>query len=146
VSVFEVYEGLTWLYGKLSAASSITALVGTRIYPDETPEEPTTPYITISLQAPKDRYAAGRSALTAHVMTDGLYLIQAWDRAKTYDTVAPIAAALDAVLSQARGATTGGAYVADCRREVPVLMTEREGADVQWRRAGGLYLLTIHAP
>jgi len=145
-SFLEPYEGLTYLYATLSADATLTALVGSRIYPDAVPEEPLTPYVVITNQGAVDRYAGGRSNGVRHVMTDTLYQVVVFDRAKTYEGLAPIAARIFDVLDSTRGTSPGGAAIMYIRRESVILLQERESADVQWRRAGGIYRLLIGKP
>lgn len=125
-----------WLYTKLAADSSLTAIVGTRIYEQPAPQEAVYPLVVFQLQTTDDVSAVGG----IRVMTTAEYLVRVIGQsANVTSSLLTAAERIDAVLHRASGSVTGGAVIGAVRLR-PFVLAETDGP-VQYRHLGGIYRL-----
>lgn len=133
-----------WLENVLSTDSTISALCGDRIYADAAPIQivadgdevfPTYPFIVYQCMVPEDVFGMGPRA---RIMSKATYIVRGIAEG-TYDSLKPVAAAIDEVIEGMTGTTADG-LVLGVQRQEPYRMTENhEGRLI--RHLGGTYLI-----
>jgi len=123
-----------FIYTKLAADSALTAIVGSRIYDQEAPQNATYPYVVFSFLSGVDLPVAGGGRLWSNM----LFLVEAVGHVSSFGgNLGTAAARIDAVLQASNGSVTDGTISA-CVREENFRMVE-ELAGEQYRRIGGRY-------
>lgn len=126
-----------WIVSTLSSASDVTDIVGTRIFSEQMPKDVKFPYVIFNTMATND--ALTQDQVTVLVMAD--YQIKGVDRASSYNTLAPLSAAIYAALHRQGGTVTDG-YIHRCSRQRTIKYPEvRE--NVHYRHLGGMYRLWV---
>lgn len=124
-----------WLYTTLSADTALTALVGTRIYEDFAPGTVVTrPYVCFQLVDAADVVALGAN----RAVTDQEWFVYGVAQAETYNAVAPIANAIDTILSGVEGTATINGISVQCVRTQSLRYTNVEEGKT-WKYMGGYY-------
>ena len=145
MSFVELTEVDQWLEGVLGGDTTITALVGARIYSWETPPNAPSPYIIFHPQAPgQDVRASGRFG-TGRVLTTPLYLVRAIAAVNDWATLRPIALRIDQLLDDLTTTTVNGNHLS-VQRESPFQLVEHDGVQQSWRHLGGLYRFYVSGP
>lgn len=124
-----------FIYGKLSADTALTAVVSTRIYNQEAPQNATYPFVVFSFLSGIDYPIAGGGRL----WTNMLWLIEVVAKTSSFGGDLKTAAGrLDAALQATSGSVTDGA-VSACVREEAFQLAEVGPGGEQYRRLGGRY-------
>lgn len=128
----EILIVYNWIYSVLSGDSTITNIVGTRIY-DSVSSNPTYPYIIYNWQSGTD--VTEISAI--RIMMNGLYQIKVIDKNTSFNTISPVATRIDQLLHRASTTTVNGIILSSAR-EFPLSLVEVNN-DIQYRHLGGIY-------
>lgn len=128
-----VYE---WLYTILSANSTITSTVSTRIYDGVAPQGTSFPYIVFNWQGGVDKSAVG----SLRVFTNGLFQVKVITNEETYTTISPVADKIDQLLHRAKGVVSSNNI--ESSREFPLAIIEKKDG-LQYRHMGGIYRIFI---
>lgn len=125
-----------WLYGVLSADTTIKSYVSTRIYDTVAPQGATYPFVIIATMAPgNDLQVVG----AARIWTEGVWLVKGVAQAATFGgNLQSLAARMDALLHKAQGTVSNGTVYA-CVRQQPFEQVEVVEGGVQYRHLGGVY-------
>ena len=129
----------TWAYSTLSASSSLTALVGNRIYANEVPEAVDSPYPCVVFG-----FLAGDDLMihsASRVWTETLYKVEVIGQDMPFSTVDFIYAIVDEILHRGSGTVAGG-DVYSCVRQQIIQIDETGEGGLRYRRSGGLYSIT----
>lgn len=137
----EITVADTWIYGKLAADATLTALIGgatPRIYRAMKPEAAAFPCVVFSyMPGGQDVRGVG----TFNIMVNGYWLIKAIDRNNSAAAAATISDRVDTLLHGSSGSVTGGS-VLSCVRDEPVAYVEfLDGA--QYQHVGGVYRVIV---
>lgn len=129
----------TWIYGKLAADSTLTALIGgsskPRIYRNVAPQSATFPYVLLDFQGDG---GVVRGTGTTNILMRGTWLVKAVCKAETASGTSGAATISARVYTLLHGVTSGA--VLQCTHEQPVAYTEVIDG-VQYQHQGGLYLI-----
>ncbi len=142
MSVSEAVLGLQFLFGILSADSTLAGYAPGGGFRSLAPDGTATPFWVVSLQS------AGQDSLTqqaVRLLAHPLFLIKVSGPASQMTAIANAAAQIDVLLGGGQGvrkqSLTGG-YIADCHRESVHLQDEIVNG-VVWSNLGGLYRLEV---
>lgn len=131
-----------WLTATLLASSSVTDIVGTRVYGELAPPASSWPFVLFQHQASTDVTTAGRD----RIMLDALYLVRGVHASTSFAGDAEtLSDAITDALDAASGATTGGVVFA-CNRERPFRLVELDDGGAQHRHAGALFRIYAQVP
>lgn len=122
-----------WLYERLSGDTTLSNLVGGRIYAYLAPQDATLPFVLYSHQAGHDVRGVG----PARIMTSLVYQVKAVGQGGSFGPLKAIADRLDTLLQGASGSVVDGTVLM-CVREQPIEYVEIEDG-VQYRHLGGLW-------
>ena len=92
-------DGSAWIYSVLTGSTSLAALVSTRIYRDEAPENATFPYVVMQ----QIDAVPVQNAFKDRLMDGERWQIKAVNKATDYTTVNSIAALVETLLHKTRG-------------------------------------------
>ena len=92
-------DGSAWIYSVLTGSTSLAALVSTRIYRDEAPENATFPYVVMQ----QIDAVPVQNAFKDRLMDGERWQIKAVNKANSYTTVNSIAALIETLLHKTRG-------------------------------------------
>lgn len=92
-------DGSAWIYSVLTGSTSLAALVSTRIYRDEAPENATFPYVVMQ----QIDAVPVQNAFRDRLMDGERWQIKAVNKANSYTTVNSIAALIETLLHKTRG-------------------------------------------
>jgi hypothetical protein len=120
------------IYQKLTTASSVTALVGSRVYHAQAPADASYPFIVFQKQSRTKTRAFGANAFERET-----WLVKAIDRNSTSNLAESIAAAIDSTLDLGT-ITVSGKTLCDLHHVSDVEYLEEAG-DQQFRHHGSLY-------
>lgn len=136
----ETTRGDQWLFATLSADSTLTGLVGARIFSEVAPPGSAFPFIVFALSTADDVIGATEAD---RIMVDAQWTILAVDETLTWvGSLQDIADRVDTLLRSSSGGTADSATVFAAHRIRPLrLLEERDGR--QFRKLGGLYRLLI---
>jgi len=125
------------LFTKLNATTSVTNLVSTRIYHEQSPPDATYPLVIFSKMAGTKR----RAFSTPNAFIREVWMVKAVDRSTTSNTVDAVAGAIDTALD---GGTisVSGKTLADLTHTGDVEYLEQSG-DQSYRHAGSTYAITL---
>jgi len=144
--VNELYQLGVFIRDTLAANVSLTALVGTRIFPEFAPQNATFPLVIYGLISSPDRNAVGHNR---RIFTEPLMIV----RGVTSDpaswlVASQIADAIDAALMGANNNSTLNPTlkVQGCFREMPVRYTEvpQGTSGTRYQHVGGRYRFFCH--
>ena len=135
--MIEVLRAYEWIQSTLSADATLAALVGSRIYSEQAPQERVMPFVVFNLQGGTDLRAVG----TVRVYNNSLYQVKGVTQGRDYATGKSIADRIDVLLHGAAGNTSDGSILG-CVREQPLVFAENDGG-VEYRHVGGLYRLYV---
>lgn len=120
------------LYSALTGASSITDLVGQRVFHQKAPKDTQLPFIVFFKQSGTPTYAFGATAFDTQS-----WVVKAVDRDESSDRAEDIAAAVDALLTNGSLTLQSGSLM-DLRRQSDIdYLEDDEG--VQYRHHGASY-------
>lgn len=122
-----------WLYERLSGDSTLSGLVGGRIYSYLAPQDAALPFVVFSHQAGHDVRGVG----PARIMTSLVYQVKAVGQGHSFQQLKAIADRLDALLQGASGSVVDGTVLM-CVREQPVEYVETDDG-IQYRHLGGMW-------
>lgn len=122
-----------WLYERLSGDTTLSNLVGGRIYSYLAPQDAVLPFVLFSHQAGHDVRGVG----PARIMTSLVYQVKAVGQGHSFGPLKAIADRLDTLLQGASGSVVDGTVLM-CVREQPVEYVETDDG-VQYRHLGGLW-------
>ena len=122
-----------WLYQLLSGDSTLSGLVGGRIYGYLAPQDAALPHVVYSHQAGHDVRGVG----PVRIMVSLVYQVKAVGQGGSFAGLKAIADRLDQLLQGASGSVVDG-RVLMCVREQPVEYVEVDSG-VQYRHLGGLW-------
>lgn len=135
-----VNAAYTYVYGVLSADSTLTTYVPGGIYRDLAPAGATPPYIIMSRQSGVDVV----SGTADRIFSDDLYQIKVVGPQALYTAqIEPGYDRVDTLLQKTSNYQTGGKILA-CYREQPFHVTELVNG-LAWDNLGGLYRIEIQA-
>jgi len=141
----ELYQLGVFIYGKLQANGALTALVGTRVYPEFAPQNAVYPLVTYSLISSPDRNAVGHDR---RIFTEPLILVKAIVSESSWVTASAIADAIDSALMGANNnnVVNPTLKVQGCFREMAVRYTEvpQGTSGTRYNHAGGRYRFFCH--
>lgn len=92
-------DGSAWIYSVLTGSTSLAALVSTRIYRDEAPENTAFPYVVMQ----QIDAVPVQNAFKDKLMDGERWQVKAVNKANTYTTVNSIAALVETLLHKQRG-------------------------------------------
>jgi hypothetical protein len=92
-------DGSAWIYSVLTGSTSLAALVGTRIYRDEAPENTAFPFVVIQ----QIDAVPVQNAFADRLMDGERWQVKAVNKATSYTTVNSIAALVETLLHKTRG-------------------------------------------
>jgi hypothetical protein len=121
-----------WIYSVLSGDTTITNVVGTRIYDSVSPNV-IYPYIIYNWQGGTD--VTEISAI--RIMMNGLFQVKVVDKNTSFNTISPVATRIDQLLHRASTTTVNGIILCS-KREFPLSLVEINN-DIQYRHLGGIY-------
>ena len=126
-----------WLYGRLTADTTLAGLVSNRVY--DTRAGNVYPSIVFQYQGGADALGVGARRL----QVNALYVIRAVDKTASFVAIAPIADRIDDLLHrQDAPVVIGGVTLGyiGCYRVQPFALAETSD-DVEYRHLGGIYRL-----
>lgn len=129
----EVIAAEKWLYTALSANTTLTGIVDTRIYADVAPATAAFPLVLYAQLSAVDLRPMGPE----RIFTNMLYLVRGVGETASKTAVEGIADAIEAALHAASGTTVEGVVYA-CVRERPFVFAETI-KDRTFRHLGGVY-------
>ena len=124
------------LYAKLTGASSVTSLVGTRIYHGVAPTGSDYPFVIFSKQTGTPRHAMGAVAFDTQ-----LWLVKVVARDSTSNTAEDAATAIDAVLNNSTLTLSSGTTIGILRESDIDYLEDEDGQ--LFRHHGGLYRISV---
>lgn len=92
-------DGSAWIYSVLTGSTSLAALVSTRIYRDEAPENTAFPYVVMQ----QIDAVPVQNAFRDRLMDGERWQVKAVNKANSYTTVNSIAALVETLLHKQRG-------------------------------------------
>lgn len=92
-------DGSAWIYSVLTGSTSLAALVSTRIYRDEAPENTAFPYVVMQ----QIDAVPVQNAFKDKLMDGERWQVKAVNKANSYTTVNSIAAIVETLLHKTRG-------------------------------------------
>ncbi len=92
-------DGSAWIYSTLTGSTSLAALVSTRIYRDEAPENTAFPYVVMQ----QIDAVPVQNAFKDKLMDGERWQVKAVNEATNYTTVNSIAALVETLLHKQRG-------------------------------------------
>lgn len=92
-------DGSAWIYSVLTGSTSLAALVSTRIYRDEAPENTAFPYVVMQ----QIDAVPVQNAFRDRLMDGERWQVKAVNKANSYTTVNSIAAIVETLLHKTRG-------------------------------------------
>lgn len=131
--MIETLRAEQWLYTVLSGDTTLSSLVGGRIYSYLAPQDAVLPFVVYSHQAGHDVRGVGPT----RIMTSLVYQVKAVGQGGSFQPLKAIADRLDVLLQGASGSVVDGTVLM-CVREQPVEYVEVENG-VQYRHLGGLW-------
>jgi len=143
MSASEAVLGLQFLFGILSADSTLAGYAPGGGFRSLAPDGTATPFWVVSLQS------AGKDSMTqqaVRLLANPLFLIKVSGPASQMQAIANAAAQIDVLLGGGQGlrnrSVTGG-WIAACYRESVHLQDEGPINGVVWSNLGGLYRMEI---
>lgn len=131
-----------WLTTTLLAASSVTDVVGSRVYGELAPPSSTWPMVLFQHQASTDVMGSDQT----RIMVDALYVVRGVHRAASFGgAVQDLADAITATLHRADGTVADGVVFA-CTRERPFRLVDTDDGGAQYRHAGGIFRILCQIP
>lgn len=141
----EIYQLGVFVSTTLRASVALTALVGTRIYPEFAEQGATYPLVVYSLISSPDRNAIGADR---RMFTEPLFLVKGIASGTSWVTVSAIADAIDEALTGANNndAVSPTLHVQGAYREMPVRYTEvpQGTSGTRYQHCGGRYRFFCH--
>jgi len=141
----EIYQAGVFIRETLGASAALTALVGTRIYPEFAPQNATYPLVVFALLSSPDRNAVGHNR---RIFTEPLFVVRGVANETSWVTVSLIADAIDAALMGANnnGVLSPALHVQGAYREAPLRYTEvpQGTSGTRYNHSGGQYRLFVH--
>jgi len=131
--MIEIARVLEWIYDTLSADSTLTGLVSTRIYDGLAPQGAAFPFVVFNHQGGSDLRGVG----SERVFNNSLYQVKAVTKGGSFSSGATIADRIDALLQAASGTTSDG-VILGCVREQAIMLIEQQSG-VEYRHVGGIY-------
>lgn len=131
--MIEIARAMEFIHDTLAIDTTLTGLVGDRIYDGVAPEGTTFPYVVYNFQGGSDAVAVG----AARVLNNSLFQVKAVAMAQSYIGPAEIADRIDVLLQAATGTAVDG-LILGTNREQPIMYTEVVDK-TQYRHVGGLY-------
>lgn len=131
-----------WLTETLLAASSVTDIVGQRVYGELAPPSSAWPYVLFQHQASTDvmGHAQGR------IMVDAIYVVRGVHRSTSFaGVVRTLADAIGDTLHTADGVVDDGVVLA-CTRERPFRLVDLDDGGAQYRHAGAIFRILCQVP
>jgi hypothetical protein len=101
-------NGALAVYGLLTQAAGLTALVGSRIYPDLMPDSPTYPSVTYQRLSGSSE----RGSTSDPPLKSATYQVSAWSRSRS--EALAVAAQIRVAMDRKRKLTVSGVQVDDC--------------------------------
>ena len=129
----EVIAAEKWLYTALSANTTLTGIVSTRIYADVAPTTAAFPLVLYAQLSATDLRPMG----PARIFTNMLYVVRGVGETASKAALEGIADAIEAALHAASGSTVEGVVYA-CVRERPFVLAETIN-NRSFRHLGGVY-------
>lgn len=138
----EVVSVDQWIYEALEADGQLAAVVGSRLFADQAPQDASLPYVLWQMQSPQpDTVGVGG----VRILTNMLWLVKVVDQTESYAGLLKAAAdRIDEVLCGLAGQTVGGVTVDSCVRVQPFRMVEDESGGRQYRHLGGIYQIVAY--
>lgn len=135
--MIEVVYADQWLYSQLSADTTLSALVGVRIYSYVAPAGTPTPFVIYAYQGGQDVAEVGNH----RIFNSGLYQVKAVNQGLSMAEIAPVAHRIDEILHRSSGGVVGGSILA-CVREQSISYVEH-GNGVRYNHLGGIYRIIV---
>lgn len=129
----ELYDIETYIYGRLSGDSALTAAVAARIYPEKPDEDAAYPLVVFARQSGLTMLGNSGAILWGNY----LYQAEVWGETRSLNDLKAAADRIDALLHNPDGATVNGARIVSLREQPMGRNDDTEG--VFRRSAGGLY-------
>lgn len=129
-----------WIYAKITGDASSAAIVSTRVYADQAPENPTYPIIVYNYQAGFDTRGNG----ICRIQSNPLYQIKVVCRGAPSASVRTLVNRIDTLFQEAV-AEVSESYVFSSRREMPLRYIEPERDSSHFfTHVGGLFRLVVY--
>jgi hypothetical protein len=141
--MYETIIAETWLKAVLAENAELNAAVGGRIFAYLAPNDAPYPFVLFALDpgpTTADTLAIGGNRIKSNLG----YVVKVVGKTNNFQSLGPIAEAIDQALHKKYGTVPDGGSVISCIRTAPVADVEMDELTAEvYRHLGGLYALQV---